>query len=345
MGIDSSIIGQGADIIICDDVSNPADNNSEISRKNVIDTYSDVIFSRLNDNKIGIRIILQQRVHENDLCGYLLQHNPEEYDHICLPVELTKDTTESLKQYYIDGLFWTTRFSREEILNYQKQLSPQGFSSQLLQSPTALEGTILQRSWFKIIRESEYIALNKNDNDKKQNVLFLDTAYTSNEANDPSAMLLCQLINGKIYIHKVQSKHLEFYELIQEILEWIKIYNIKKCYIEQKATGISILQELRRLLRGNISILGLDAGSKSKNERTQSIQPFLINNKVVLVEGGWNAPFLDQCANFPYARHDDQVDCLTYAVVQLLSKTWHPVNKENQSGSGDTFFDSPDLYR
>jgi predicted phage terminase large subunit-like protein len=274
-----------------------------------------------------------------------LEHNKKQYRHICLPAELTKDVSPEFVKYYVDGLFFPVFFSRERLAEVLLEKTPQGYASMMLQAPTAVEGTTLLRAWFNNrIKKSEYELLCKTDRTDK-NLMFIDTAYGT--GGDRSAMLICQLIQGKIYIVEVIAADLEFYKLIQEILEQQKVYNIKKIYIETKATGISILQELRRLLRGNISVLGLDAGSKSKMERAQSIQPFLESGKVVLVEGGnWQNAFLDEIANFPYGKYDDRVDVLVYAVIQLLSRTYHPLSDDGtgtKESSLEGFYD--DLYK
>ena len=47
--------------------------------------------TRLNDPKNGAFIIIMQRVHEDDLSGYLLYNSPYKHRHICIPAELSDD--------------------------------------------------------------------------------------------------------------------------------------------------------------------------------------------------------------------------------------------------------------
>ena len=53
-----------------------------------------------------------------------------------------------------------------------------------------------------------------------------------------------------------------------------------------------------------------------------AIQPVLESKRVILVtDDSWNSDFLNQCAAFPYAVHDDLVDCLSYATSEFLQQS------------------------
>ena len=313
-GIDSAIVGSSYNVLIADDLNDPADVNSEVSLNNVITVWQDVISGRMS-NEWDFRVVLQQRTSAKDLCQHLLDNNYEDYRHICITGELTKDTTKELLPYYIDGLFFPKRYSHQRLAQYAKELSSQAYASQILQSPSALAGSVLLRNWFNIIKQSEFQSLPKG-----KIYLFLDTAYTSNVKNDPSGFYVCCVIGGKIYVMYAVEKWLEFYELQQEILELIKVWGIKTVYIEQKASGISTTTELKRTLRNaKVTVLGINPGSKSKPERAASIQNYLVNNRVVIVNDIWNEGFLTQIAGFPYAKNDSHVDNLTYSVLTLIA--------------------------
>lgn len=332
LSIGSSIIGRNADFLIIDDPNDPADANSETAIKKVIDCYRDVLYSRQNNN-LGLRIVCQQRVSTEDLCGWILKNTPSQYQHVCLPALMNKSTSRGLEFLYDgDGYLFPTRYGKKQLDDYALTLSATAYASQLLMSPAALEGTILLRNWFGIIKKNLYMQLK---NESVQNILFLDTAMTSNEKNDPSAFYLCNLIGGKIYVVEAEEKWLEFYELVEEIKEWIKTHNIKKVYIEKKASGISVIQELKRQLRGKVYIIGIESGSKSKQERARTIQPYLNNGKVVLVQGGWNQRFLDLVSAFPYGR-DDLIDTLVYSVLTLIARRYGSTSTETDSIPAET---------
>lgn len=84
--VGGAITGNGADVIIIDDPQNPLMANSETERQNSIDFFKNTLQTRLNDPKTGAFIIIMQRLHENDLTGYILAEDLG-YTHLCLPAE------------------------------------------------------------------------------------------------------------------------------------------------------------------------------------------------------------------------------------------------------------------
>jgi predicted phage terminase large subunit-like protein len=310
-GIGSTIIGAGGATILIDDPNSPT-NLSQLSMTNVINTYLDVVYSRLNDPAVDLRLIMQQRVNINDLTGYLLRTQPEKYQHICIPAELSDDLEpKELAMFYDENLFWKDRFSRKVLDDFKTTLRPQAFASQLMMRPSVIEGDLIKREWFKTIKMSELLEKKIEWN------LVIDTAYTNSTKNDPSALMICGVSANILYIRKVFQRWLQFFELLEFIKEQQKIYNIKKIYIESKASGLSIQQELKRQTHYNVLPL---QPIGDKTARVISIQPQLQSGRVILAEDDSNEIFLGECAAFPNGR-DDIVDTLCYSVDEFLKKS------------------------
>ena len=311
-GISGTILGSGCDIMLCDDLQSP-ENVTPLGLKNTIQSFQDVLYSRLNDPRINFRIIMQQRLRENDISGYLLKVNPHKWNLICIPAILTKDVSPiELIEHYEDGLFWPSRFSQKVINDFQSTMRSQMFAGQLLQRPTVEEGDVIKRAWFQIIPLSKIL------NEKVDWCMFLDTAYTNKTKNDPSGILIAGKLRGDIIIRKVYQRWLQFHELLDDIKEQQIIYNIKKIYVEQKASGISISQELKR--QTTFSIIPVSPQGRDKMARVIACQPSMESGRVILVEDEWNELFLSEVASFPFGSHDDLVDDLSYSIEQLLSK-------------------------
>ena len=311
-GITGTIIGSGGDLILIDDPSSPDANNSPSSFTTVINTYLDILYSRLNNPDVGLRVLVQQRLNVNDLTGYLLRTQPDKYRHICIPAELSDDVEpKDLAMFYYDGLFWPERFSRKVLDDFKQVLRGSAYASQLMMRPQLIEGDLIKRSWFPKVKLSDVLNYNIQWN------LVCDTAYTSSQKNDPSALMICGTYQNKLYIRKVIQRWLQFYELLEEIKEIQKIYNIRKIYIESKATGLSIQQELKR--QTNFNVLPLEPIG-DKVARVTSIQPQLESGRVILIEDDTNEAFLNEVAAFPAGR-DDQVDVLCYSVQEFMNKS------------------------
>ena len=89
--VGGSLTGEGGDVIIVDDPQNPLMANSEAEREASIAFFKNTLQTRLNDPKKGAIIIIMQRLHENDLTGYILAEQLG-YHHLCLPAEAPEKT-------------------------------------------------------------------------------------------------------------------------------------------------------------------------------------------------------------------------------------------------------------
>ena len=310
-GVQSGIIGEGCNIMIVDDINNPKD--SIAVTQSINEVFTDTLYSRLNNPSIDFRIILQQRVASNDICGYLMDTNPNKYFHICLPVRITNDINPpECVEFYENGLLWKDRFSEKIILDFQQTLGSRAFAGQLLQRPLLEEGGILKRTWFKKITLDEFKKL--TDKQTIEWYAFVDTAYGGKQTNDATAIVIACKFNNQMYIIKVYNVWLEFPQLISKLKEIQKEFGLRIIYVESKASGLSIIQQLRN--DGfNVSTLTAD---KDKIARANAAAPILEGGRVTIIEDNWNEMFLSQVASFPFA-HDDMTDAFVYGVDKLLT--------------------------
>jgi len=70
------LTGRGAQFLIIDDPLKPDDALSDSQRKACNDWFDHTLYSRLNNKKDGIIILIMQRLHEDDLVGHVLGIEP-----------------------------------------------------------------------------------------------------------------------------------------------------------------------------------------------------------------------------------------------------------------------------
>ena len=310
--VGGTITGQGADFLIIDDPVSPKNAASEVERENANEWYRTTCYSRLNNPLTGVRIIIMQRIHENDLSGYLVtgMNTRLKYRHICIPAEISPDVKpKSLESYYTeDGLFWEDRFSRDILQDYKEALGSYGYAGQLMQTPTPLNSGMIRAEWLTI---DDY-----KKHDEKTIVNFvIDPAYTANQKNDPSALLAYTYRENKWQIIACANVHKDFPDLIRFIPQWVQMNgytNSSRVFVEPKASGKSIVQTLKR--ETGLNVREDVPPTKDKVARVQDISAALESGRVSLVKGEWNEEFIQQCVKFPAAKHDDMVDCLVMAV-------------------------------
>lgn len=87
--------------------------------------------------------------------------------------------------------------------------------------------------------------------------------------------------------------------------------------IEDKANGTAVLNALRLVVGGMIGV----EPDGSKESRAAAVSPFVEARNVWLPApeiAPWIGDFVEECASFPNAAHDDRVDAMTQALNRLL---------------------------
>jgi predicted phage terminase large subunit-like protein len=315
-GMGAQIIGFGADIVLCDDPTDAVKTAASATyRQGAIDYYNTGLSSRLNQLDLGVRIIVMQRLHQEDLAGYLLENASEQHRLISMPAEITdncKPVPSALAAHYTDGLFWPGRFSREELTVWRGKLGSLGYAGQLQQSPIPEGGNLLHEGDFDILDAGAFAA-------KTQGATWhawLDTAYTADAKNDASAVLIGCVVGGDLYVAEVHELRLEFPQLLQKLPQLLDKYLTQrsKVYVEAKASGLSVIQQLRVSTR--LNVVQVSPGRDSKYTRAVAASAFVEGRRVKLQAGRWNRDFLAQLTAFPNASHDDMVDVLLYAIAE-----------------------------
>ena len=315
--IGGSITGKHADIQIVDDPLDPEKATSEVQLKKCNRWWTKTMSTRLVNRKVSLRIIVMQRVDEDDLTGYMLKRNPDRYELICLPGELSKHVRpEHLRENYVDGLFDPIRYDRIVLAGYKDDLGSMGYAGQIGQTPAPVEGNMLKRAWFQRFTMSKLEERAKKKVEKLIWNFTLDTAYTKDEKNDPSAMFAYCIFENDMFVRAVMAVRKEMPELLEWLPEFAKMHGYtpqSRIYIEPKASGLSAAQMLKR--QTSLNVIIDKAPTTDKVARVNTASPTIEAKRVYLLEDAvWLEGFVSEVITFPNAKHDDQVDCLTMAV-------------------------------
>lgn len=294
-----------AGAILIDDPLKPDDAFSDIERNKVNNRYNNTIRSRINTDDTPI-IIIMQRLHEDDLSGFLLAGGSgEEWTHLCLPAL----DEENNPLYPHKHTF--------EQLESIRQADRYTFAGQYMQTPAPDEGGEWRKAWFEIV-EKEAVP--------QQGIkweLFIDGAYTKITKNDPTGLQISGAYRNDLYIWSSIDKYLEMPELLRFIEPHIEAsgLNVKLVLIEPKASGKSLAQLLKSEAHMNVKEIDTPFVGMSKIEMARACSPSIEGGRVFLVRGSWNDSFLKQVATFPNGKHDEHIDLTSYSIERnLLNK-------------------------
>ena len=354
--VGSALTGEGGSIIVVDDPNAAQEAFSEATIETTIEWWDGALSTRLNDPKTGAYVVIQQRLSEEDLTGHILSKDVGDWCHLMLPMRYEPD------RYFVNTfgwsdprttegeLLWPERMGDKEVSLLERQLGPWGSAGQLQQRPEPKGGGIIKREWWQLWERDNYPAL-------EYIVASLDTAFTTKTENDFTALSvwgvftdaegqkavatrvtgregMIDLVDERKYkeehpkvmlLHAWQER-LEIHDVVNKVAETMKQYKVDKLLVENKASGPSVIQELRRIFNHLPFVVEpIDANnhahiSMDKVSRAHAVVPLFAGGLVYAPDRTWADMVITQCSTFPKAKHDDLVDTVTMA-LQYLRKT------------------------
>ena len=203
---------------------------------------------------------------------------------------------------------------KKELEEYEKEVSPALRDQEVYaEFIDQLTERIIKREWFGYYEE--------NDLNSKRFVASIqswDTAFKEKEENDYSVCQTWIVTNEGYYLEDVWRGRVEFPELKKKAVELFNTYGPNEILIEDKSSGISLIQEIQRETRIPVKPIKPD---KDKLARVHSITPIIEAGKVKLKgNSNWIKSFLDELEEFPNGEYDDQVDAATQFLNYIKSR-------------------------
>jgi len=323
--VDSAATGEGGDRVVVDDPINVRDADSEAIRQTALDWWDQAMTTRLNDQRTGAKVIVMQRVHEQDLSGHVLTQGG--WEHLCLPAEY-EPTTRVTGIGWADprtepgALLWPERVGPVEIASFKVALGSYGYAGQMQQRPAPAGGGIFRAEWWQTYPHTLGPQLQKV-------IQSWDTAFKDGDENDESACWTAGLgTDGRVYVLDVWHRRVTSAELIgsqqrpgiiAQHYAWFAQQGLApaEVVIEDKGSGTTSVQMLA-LSNPYLPIVPvLPRGSKT--ERARAVTPFYEAGRILHPDGlPWVEEFQLQCERFPTGTHDDMVDAMTQGLPRLL---------------------------
>ena len=301
--------GERADIIATDDPHKVGEAESDVVRKGTLDWWSEEMSTRGSDRHAKF-IIIMQRVHHEDLSAWAINAG---YEHLCLPGEYDPERKCQTSVGWSDPRttpnqpLWEERFPREELQQLKTTLGAYAYAAQVQQLPTPREGGILKEQYWQYYLTPPPCYYS---------VWSWDTAFKTGNQNDYSAGLLMGIWNNSYYVLDLFCDRLEYPDLRRRIISLFDRDRPNAVLVEDKASGMSLIQELKRSTRLPIIPQKVD---RDKIARINAIAPTIEAGQVYLPHTApWLADFLIETSQFPMSSHDDRIDAFSQAVSYLV---------------------------
>jgi predicted phage terminase large subunit-like protein len=264
----------------------------------------------------GAIVIVMTRWSKRDLTGRLIKRMAQEkeadqWELIEFPAILPSGNP-------LWGNFWKLT----ELDSIKASVSPSKWASQYMQRPTGEGISIIPKEWFQIWEEEkppkcDYI------------IQSYDTAFLKSERADYTAITTWGVFypEGKIgeEMYTGNDAHLilidcikerfDFPELKAEALRLYEFWQPDTVIIEAKASGLPLVQELRRV---GIPVNTFSPGKgQDKIARLNSVSPIFQDGRIWSPENRWGEELMEEVSDFPNGENDDLVDATTLALARF----------------------------
>jgi predicted phage terminase large subunit-like protein len=310
--VGGTLTGRGGDFIIIDDPIKPEEANSDSTRKKANDWIQSTLFSRLDDKKRSVMIIVMQRLHVNDLTGFAQDSggfNKLSFPAIAtgnafIPVSATdtyhRKVGEPLHAEYED--LNTLERIRDQIGTYN-------FVSQYQQSPETPSGGLIKQKYIHIIDHCPKIRPDGYW------WVSIDSALSTSETADYSALTLGYSNRDGHFVLYVERGRWDYEMLKYKALSYVRrIRGDVTFIVEAAGSGISLIEYMRK---AQLHCFHYQA-KHDKVERASVVLELFLAGRVYICNvkshNGWVEAFINELLTFPNGRHDDQVDSLVQAL-------------------------------
>jgi hypothetical protein len=240
-----SLTGFGGNIFIIDDPQKPIDAQSESQRDRLNHWVSNTLVSRLDNQQTGVIILVTQRVHLNDLSGYLMEVGGWEV--LSLPAIAVHDERIAIgdHEFHFRSAgepLHSEGQSIETLRGLQEEIGSPIFAAQYQQSPVPPGGGMIERKWLRY-----YDELPQEGRDTRI-IQSWDTAAKDGIRNDYSVCTTWMVVDLRFfYLMDVTRGHYNYPTLRRTAVALAEKYNPEFILIEDVSPGTALGQDLEEM--------------------------------------------------------------------------------------------------
>lgn len=328
VGVGGSPIGRGADLCVVDDpIKSYADAMSPLVRKRVQDWWTGTMVSRIEPG--GAVILIMARWHEDDLAGFLLREEPDEWTELRLPA-VADEEGDALGREIGEPL-WPERFSADELARRKAStslsLGEAVWLSQYQQRPTTPTGGIFPMAKWQLVDHAPMVS---------SWVRAWDLAATEGGGDYTVGALIGRCDDGRTIVADVVRGQWGAHDVRTRLADTAAIDPVGTTIVlpqDPGQAGKAQAQQYAAMLAGYDVRIEPQTGSKEVRATGWAAQQQAGN--VALTAGSWRDVLIAEHQGFPRGTHDDVVDACSSAFNALVGGVRDLVEREYHNAALD----------
>jgi predicted phage terminase large subunit-like protein len=301
----ASMTGKRGDRVVWDDPHSVEASLSVAHRETALRVFQETLPTRLNNPDKSAIVIVMQRLHENDVSGFILEDDYG-YDHLCLPMEYEKDRHCITSIGFSDPrkeegeLLFPERFSRETVDRDKKVMGTMAVAGQFQQRPAPRTGGFFAWQNIEIVKSAPKL---------RKIVRYWDKAGTDAGGAYTAGVKMGIGFDNNYYVLDVVRGQWSAAPREKTIKSVAQLDGLSvEIWIEQEPGSGG--KESSEATIKNLSGYNIKS-ERATGDKAVRAEPYAVQveaGSIKIIEADWNQAFIDEHKTFPVGKYKDQID-------------------------------------
>lgn len=304
-----SAVGTGfhGDVLIFDDPDAAQKVYSSAQRAETRRWFDEVMPSRLSDPEVSLKIVVQQRLHQQDTTGHIRKNYSDKWFFIILPAIASNVVHPPvLREHYKNSLLFPARLTPQVLDDYRKHLR-NGFAGQMLMTPLNEGGNFFKEHWPKWFTKEQVPGY------FEQVIISVDASFSATEDSCPASIQVWGKSRPNYYMLYDLTIRMGAIETANAVERIANLYKGCTVVIEKAANGYFLIERLEK----KFPVYKFDPKKYGGKEvRAEMVLPLWETGNIYIFDNQHNRNiYFTEILNFPSGEYKDRVDAMSQALL------------------------------
>lgn len=309
-GRGAAMTGFRSDLTVIDDpIKDMKEAQSETVREQTVEWFRSVVLTRMAS--LSQIVVIATRWHKDDLIAHVIKDMDAEF--VNIPAQAV-DENDILGRPVGEFLRSVQNRSPESWEKIKKAVGTYVWQALYQGDPKVTGGSYIDTSKIRIVPWDSIVAADKRGflmtHERALVIQSWDLAFTG-KGDYVAGQVWANFGTTWTLLDKVHDR-LTFTQTVTEVQKLAARWpQTSRIYVENAANGAALIDMLKK----RAALIKPITPRGSKEVRALAVQPMLEDGSVAIVDTMYSEEFFTELQTFPFAKHDDQVDAMTQALL------------------------------